>query len=159
MLDKRKGFTLMELLIAAAIIGALAVFATQTFRRSASDIRVQDAKSRAKVIAMAARRMSLDHSGVSFEVNVPLSDKNLTPRNTQGTAGNTCSLINVNLQTLVDCGYLEYRKYLDPNFEFKFNSAGQVCVKINPEGSKVFGSAGDEFCTNGDTDMGTGAFQ
>ncbi len=156
---KRKGFTLIELIIAAAIVGALAVFATQTFRHSASDIRVQDAKSRAKVIAMAARRMKYDNPTVTFETSAALSDEILTARNTAATE--TCSLISVDLQTLIDCGYLEYRKYLDPNFQFKFSdNDGTICVKINPGGSKVIGGADDTFCTNGDlVTAHTGAFQ
>ena len=157
---KRKGFTLIELLIAAAIIGALAVFATLTFRQSASDIRIQDAKSRAKVIAMAARRMKIENQGVVFYTEGTLEDPS-DPRSTAEEVANTCTfprVDKVDLQKMVDCGYLEYRKYVDPNFLFRFDNKGQVCVKVNP-GGKVSGKASDEFCTNGENGVGTGVFQ
>ena len=70
---KNKGFTLLELLIAAAIIGSLAVFATVSFRKTSSDVRVQDAIARAKVVANAARRFVFDNPSVYGRIQVGTS--------------------------------------------------------------------------------------
>ena len=98
----RRGFTLLELLIAAMIIGVLSIFATQAFRNTASDIRVEDAKARAQVVAAALRRFTLDHPNAT-----------LAQTETMGTvsAPSTCSSTTISLQNLINCGYLEYRQY------------------------------------------------
>lgn len=160
MLTRKNGFTLLELLIAAVIIGALAVFASITFRRSASDIRVQDAKVRAQVIAVAARMFKENYPGVTFDTthnmtSAQMTDKKLT-LNDAGT-DTDCSPYaqDVSLQTLVSCGYLENRRYVDPNFFFKFQADGSVCISRNTGGSKVMADDTDEYCTNGETGSGT----
>ena len=143
MLTRKNGFTLLELLIAAVIVGSLAVFASITFRRSASDIRVQDAKVRAQVIAMAARMFKENYPGITFDTTHNMTTEQITETSCNPTIG------TVTLETLVSCGYLENRRYVDPNFEFKFyvdeNSKVYVCIKRNANGSKVEASNDAEY--------------
>ena len=101
----KNGFTLLELLIAAALIGVLAMFATQAFRASASDIRIEDVKARALLLQMAAERYYLEYPGAtSFRTG---SNNALTPFL---SPGNTCYTNTATPQNLVDCGFLEYRQ-------------------------------------------------
>lgn len=132
-MKKKDGFTLMELLIAAAILSALLVFATQSFRQSASDIRVEDAKVRAGAIAAAAQRLKIDYPNATFLLNENMGFVS-GPRETD-TVG--CDVTNVDLDRLVQCGYLNYRQYavdrvngnVISHFEFKFvDNNGKVCI-------------------------------
>ncbi len=155
MLKNKHGFTLLELLVAAVIIGALAVFATQSFRQSSSDIRVQNAKAKAKVIAMAARIFKDDYK------NLPptFTSENLSNpedfRNSDDDAEKGCFPSSaVTLQTLVNCGYLEHREYLDKDFVYNFgicNSEVCVCMHKAEKGSRVIAQTTDEYCTDGET--------
>ena len=135
MCDQR-GFTLLELLIAAAIIATLAVFATQSFRRSASEVRLQDAQARAKVVAMAAHRLMVEYPSASFSTN------NMGRVSSPNRAQCVTNQTGLTLQTLIDCGYLDYRQYaaevreegteeLKSNFKMFFPSANsyKVCVQ------------------------------
>ncbi len=103
--NNKTGFTLLELLIAAALIGVLAMFATQAFRESASDIRIADAKSRALLVANAAQRYYLEYPGAtSFNTG---AENPLGTFSQPGTCQHTASP-----QALVNCGFLEYRQIL-----------------------------------------------
>lgn len=59
-MKNNKGFTLLELLIAATIIGALAVFATISYRASEVEARIAAAKSKTEVLAGAVQRFELE---------------------------------------------------------------------------------------------------
>lgn len=61
------GFTLLELLVAATIIGILAVFATVSYKNSAGEARIAAAKTRAEVLAGAVQRYNFEYR------NAPLS--------------------------------------------------------------------------------------
>ena len=52
----RRGFTLLELLIAAVLVAILTMFATQTFRQTSWDIKLENAKRAADTVAVAAYR-------------------------------------------------------------------------------------------------------
>lgn len=149
MFKRKGGFTLLELLIAAVIIGALSVFASITFRRSASDIRVQDAKTRAQAVAMAAQLFKSDYPGVTFDTVNNMTSESITETTCTPTMG------AVTLETLISCGYLENRRYVDPNFYFYFQADGSVCIKRNASGSKIMAADTDEYCTDGDSGSGT----
>ncbi len=150
MIWHRKGFTLLELLIAAAIIGVLAMFATQAFRRSSADVRVQDAKTRADVLGAALTRFLIDYpSYKSSFLELPLADVPAdggvcVPSSITGNSDGKAHL----LPTLANCGYLERRSYLNGNFEWKINANAQICVSAI-SGGKVASYWNESYCTNG----------
>lgn len=78
---KQAGFTLLELLIAAAIIGILALFATVSYRNSAAQTRVAQARAVTQSLAMGNYRAHIDYPSIRFDKNPIISDK------VQGTTG------------------------------------------------------------------------
>lgn len=76
----RAGFTLLELLIAAAIIGILALFATVSYRNSTAQTRVAQARAVTQSLAMGNYRAHIDYPSIRFDEN-PISDV------VQGTTG------------------------------------------------------------------------
>ncbi len=121
MANSRNGFTLLELLIAAAIIGVLALFATQAFRASASDIRVSDAKARALLLVNAAERYYSEYpTAASFPSEV------LSAFSNPDAAGNDCSPQVNSPQNLVNCGFLEYRQVAYENKDSQGQVSGSV---------------------------------
>lgn len=76
----RAGFTLLELLIAAAIIGILALFATVSYRNSTAQTRVAQARAVTQSLAMGNYRAHIDYPSIRFDEN-PISDA------VQGTTG------------------------------------------------------------------------
>lgn len=112
MINDKNGFTLLELLIAAALIGVLAMFATQAFRASSSDIRVADAKARALLVANAAERYYIEYpTAASFSDGMdrghPIPVFKAPDRS---EADAPCNTRAPGVQDLVDCGFLEYRQ-------------------------------------------------
>lgn len=65
-MTNKRGFTLLELLIAAAILGLLAVIATTSYRSSAVDTRITAAKMKTDQLAAAVQRFNLDHPSAPF---------------------------------------------------------------------------------------------
>ncbi len=132
----KQGFTLLELLIAAALIGVLAMFATQAFRNSASDIRIEDAKARALLLVNAARRYYLEYpNATSFAMG---SGNKLPPFN---TPGDTCYTDTSTPQNLVDCGFLEYRQVAfdnkKSNSQQRSGSVSMWFASITPSTAEV----------------------
>lgn len=122
-MTNNKGFTLLELLIAAALIGVLALFATQAFRSSASDIRVADAKARALLLVNAAERYYFEYPTAQ-----PFSNSTLPVFSNPDHVNNVCNWKNSNSpQNLINCGFLEYRQLA---YENK-NAQGQVSGSVN----------------------------
>ena len=76
----RAGFTLLELLIAAAIIGILALFATVSYRNSTAQTRVAQARAVTQSLAMGNYRAHIDYPSISF-------DGDRIRDNVQGTTG------------------------------------------------------------------------
>ncbi len=157
----KQGFTLVELLIAAAIIAALAVLATQSFRASSSDVRVEDAKVRARMVAMAVQRYLVDYpeAGETSKL-VALKGTSLgtiSAPNSAACMGNT----GVNsLQNLVNCGYLEHQQVVgsfkragetaSENFKFVFGADGKVCFYAkNAKIVTTYSSKNSCYCTDG----------
>ncbi len=102
----KKGFTLLELLIAATIVGILAVLATASFRSSAGETRVAGAKSKAEMLATAVQRYRMDPQACQF-----------ISSDSQLTVGN-----------LVSCGYLEDLNFSnDAYFSFSICASGSGC--------------------------------
>lgn len=160
-MSSQKGFTLMELLIAAVIIGTLALFAMQSFRGTSADIRIQDAQNRARIVAVAARQFLMDYPSAAVTENDPDADPKRVMGRVQDphqdVAAGDCSTAVLSLQNLVNCGYLEFRQYaaeirdedgsFSTNFDMYFGGAdGTVCIR----GNNVKITDGNEYCTNGD---------
>lgn len=102
----KRGFTLLELLIAATIIGILAVLSTVAFRSSAGETRVAGAKSKLEMLAMAVQRYKMDPKACS----IITSNSSLTVSN------------------LVSCGYLENLNFSgDSYFSFYICASGSGC--------------------------------
>lgn len=140
----KNGFTLLELLIAAALVGVLAMFATQAFRASASDIRVEDAKARALLLANAAEQYFIENSEAAFATGSaenPIKDF---------VAPVTCNTSDSTAQQLVNCGFLEYRQVKDNNVNMWFEAASKAKVKVCFQGQ---GRVQDKctYCTDGDS--------
>ena len=156
MLRLKKGFTLLELLIAAAIIGVLAMFATQAFRRSSADVRVQDARTRVDALGAALTRFLVDYPSYKSSLlagtlaEVPATGADCNPASITGQDGEGNSYV---LSTLANCGYLERRSYLNGNFVWTVTADGNICATA-VEGGKV-GSYWDvSYCSNGFTNNG-----
>ncbi len=94
----KKGFTLLELLIAATIIGTLAVYATISYRNSIFETRLAEAKARTETVANARQRFELDYPGASLNGAVLNTKKGICPSNPSAAS---------DAQDLVNCGYLE----------------------------------------------------
>ena len=163
-MNNKNGFTLIELLIAAVIIGTLAIFATQSFRSTSSDIRLEDAKARAKIVAMAARRFWSDHPSVGT-VDTNAVTYQLLPLNPNI---NQCDETTISIQNLIYCGYLEYRQYVHDtrdaagaarnNFTMYFdvvrNNGTMTDIRVCVTGNnpKIVDSGTRRYCTNGETE-------
>lgn len=64
MMKNQCGFTLLELLIAATIVGTLAVFATVAFKNSSADARIAAAKPKAEQLATAVQRYKIEYGSL-----------------------------------------------------------------------------------------------
>lgn len=58
----KKGFTLLELLMAAAIVTALASVAVVSYRAKIADAHIEDGKNQARALATAVRMFELEYS-------------------------------------------------------------------------------------------------
>jgi prepilin-type N-terminal cleavage/methylation domain-containing protein len=97
-MHNNKGFTLLELLIAATIVGALAMYATISYRTSVFETRLAEAKVRTETVANAVQRFEMDYPGASLNGTLLNTKKQPCPTNPK----------NANdAQDLVNCGYLE----------------------------------------------------
>lgn len=154
----------MELLIAAAIIGVLAVFATQTFLQTSTDIRVEDAKIRARAIAQAAHRFKWDYPAATFVIGEDKPFGSVVARKDT----NDCVITNVSLQILINCGYLDYRQFASDyrvaqsaassqffsNFKFWFaekDGKVNVCFKRSNDSATSKIVYAKTYCTDGET--------
>ena len=105
-MKNKKGFTLLELLIAATIIGLLVVFATVSYRESVADTRMAAARIKAHTLAAAVQRFTVDYplrTGQTGQVQDWLS-----------APGQEC---HPNLQSTAVfnyCGYIENNGWTDP---------------------------------------------
>lgn len=63
------GFTLLELLVAATIIGILAVFATVAYKNGAASTRAAGARAKADALAWAKQRYLLDPAACPLYVS------------------------------------------------------------------------------------------
>ena len=94
----KQGFTLLELLIAATIVGTLAMYATISYRNSIFETRLAEAKARTETVANARQRFELDYPGASLNGAILNTKKGTCPSNPSSAS---------DAQDLVNCGYLE----------------------------------------------------
>lgn len=159
-MNNKYGFTLLELLIAAAIIGVLAIFATQSFRGAGSEVRLQDARVRARMLAVAARRYYREYPNAAS-----LEGKEIGKFNTVSTGehGSVCNPEQALVQNLMNCGFLEKGRqfaseYGDgrSNFKMKFTTADQngvtVCLQCRA-GSEGRILDHRTYCTDGEREL------
>ena len=113
----KKGFTLLELLIAATILATLAVFATVSYQRAMADVRIEDGKNRTRVVAAAIERMQFEHPKWAFSSRGGADSASRNALRKLDTV-RTCGLpyFSVGSGTvdgLINCGYLENRVWSD----------------------------------------------
>ena len=143
------GFTLLELLIAAAIIGVLSLFAMQSFRTAGSDARWQEAKIRAQVVASAVKRYYIEYPNAA-----PLRGLTVELFNEKGA----CNPSEAKVQNLVNCGFLEANRQfasefggVASNFTMTIKRSGGVnvvCVEAREEAKGRV--AKGKYCTDGE---------
>ena len=99
----QKGFTMLELLIAAAIVGVLAFFAARGYRNTLGEAYIEDGKNRVRAVATAIQQFQMDYPGYSFSGGEDLvKGKSACSVGVAGTA-----------QVLINCGYLDNRPWSD----------------------------------------------
>lgn len=110
-MKNKRGFTLLELLIAATIVGLLAVFATISYRNSAAEARMESARTRTRALAGAVQRFRLEY---------PVANVMSGEMGNVAEAG-TCPAMtgaeNVP-QTMILCGFLENGGWSDEWVQF-----------------------------------------
>ena len=152
----RAGFTLLELLIAAAIIGILALFATVSYRNSTAQTRVAQARAVTQSLAMGNYRAHIDYPNISFNSN-RIDDR------VQGTTG-TSSVDGTEVcargfaaspssqwpaSCLVANGYVDALGF---NGYFEFTVSGEASACFEGVNSKLGKYQGYKACYNAAND-------
>lgn len=106
-MKNKKGFTLLELLIAATILGLLAALAAVSYRQSAAEARISAAKVKAEQLATALHRFRLDYPTVFSGRMGNLTDSSIK-----------CYPTAENPKTLITCGYVDNGGWTDSFMEF-----------------------------------------
>lgn len=108
---RSKGFTLVEILVAATIIGILVVFATNSYRSGVAETRWEQAKANTDRLAVAVQRFNMDYPSVHF-----------TPQamyNTTACAGvYPSSQISIPAACLIPLGYLDASDWSNEYFSY-----------------------------------------
>ena len=124
---RKKGFTLLELLIAAAIVSVLAVFATRSYQNSAAETHLRDGIARARAVAAAIQRFNIDYPGSSF------ASADLIALDSVGACTISAS---VSPSQLINCGYLDNRPWSDAYVTIQVcgtsASASSMCKNASP---------------------------
>lgn len=109
---KDKGFTLVELLVAATIIGILAIFATNSYRNGVAESRWAQAKTNLEQLAAAVQRVKLDYPSVKFSNTEMSNTTSTTCRFYPGVSGTFSPAV------LIPCGYLEGGDWNSEYFQY-----------------------------------------
>lgn len=124
-MKNKNGFTLMELLIAATIVGILSLVATVSYQNSMAENRIANAKAKVDQIVNAIQRYEYEHSG-TINIAGELGDI--------GTGAVSCSSSTKDYQVLIACGLLDRNGWNDPYVKY------YICNKSksdNCSGSKI----------------------
>ena len=117
----RKGFTLLELLMAAAIITALASVAVSSYRAKIADTYVEDGKNQARALATAVRLFELEYPSVTVRED--------GLNGSLGTIPDSCAPTETaSPAMMVACGFLENRRWGNEHIVLAITNDG-VCVK------------------------------
>ena len=126
-MKNKKGFTLLEILIAAAIMSILALMATAAYRHSISVTRVEDAKNKLRVVANAVLRFKWDYPNRGFNgndgKNVLLYTENIGTCPKDG---------DYSASTLIKCEYLENRQWTTKEIKIVVcngSNTGELCSR------------------------------
>lgn len=113
-MNNNKGFTLLELLIAATIIGALAVLATVSYRASESDAHVAAARAKVDVLAGATQRFVLEYDTAKAPFGEMANLSGLgtcAPVSVSGSGNNAATI-------LISCDFVDNGGWDNPYFHF-----------------------------------------
>ena len=136
------GFTLLELLIAAAIIGILALLATVGYRNSIAQSRVAQARGVVQSLAMGNYRAHIDYPSIQFD-DKPISDQvNATINTTFATtlAGGCARGFASNPKGTWSASCLVANGYVDKmgfNGYFNFTLSGKSSACLEGANSKL----------------------
>lgn len=106
-MNNKKGFTLLELLVAATIVGIMAVFATISYINGADDSRIEAAKLRLDALAMAVQR---------FRIEYPIQQFDAANAKMMNLPSAPCS--NALPSGLIGCGFVDNGGWHDNYIEF-----------------------------------------
>ena len=106
------GFTLVELLVAATIIGILTMFATVSYRNSAAETRWAQAKANLEQLAAAVQRARVDYPAIKFSAAKMSNTSSSSCPWDPGTSDDTAP------GNLIACGYLEGNRWNSEYFEY-----------------------------------------
>ncbi len=112
-MKNQKGFTLLELLIAATIIGTLAVLATVSYRASESDAHVAAARAKVEVLAGAVQRFRLEYEHANI-ASGKIGNLSLVPPCDRDVRGNPDN----NPSVLIQCDFVDNGGWDNPYFDF-----------------------------------------
>lgn len=112
-MKNRKGFTLVELLIAATILGCLVVFATVAYRQSVAETRWTQAKGKVDLLGAAVNRAIMD-----YYPNLTFTSYEMRAYDQNGNCPFNRGVFQLSPVDLVYCGYLENLTWSDQYFHY-----------------------------------------
>lgn len=138
----QKGFTLVELLIAASIVAILAMFSTVAYRNSVWETRLEGGKAKANMLAGSYMRFMVENPGWYIQKSQMSdtigSDEAVCRLSRDGASGELAAPL------LISCGYVERQGWgSDPYFEYWVyqaditNTTDEDTVCLKAVGKKV----------------------
>ena len=107
-MKSRRGFTLLEMLIAAAIMSVLAMLSTAAYRRTVAETHWQDSKNKLQAVASAVQRYQWDYPNRTFIPPATGEKLEFIPASALADCPTAASYNN---KALIQCDYLENRSW------------------------------------------------